>query len=57
MLAWRFPMEDQEIQTGARLTVRESQLAVFVNEGRIGDVFAPGLHWLSTHTLPLLTNR
>src|SRR5579885_1814899 len=50
------PMEDQEIQTGARLTVRDSQMAVFVNEGRIADVFSPGLYTLSTHTLPLLTN-
>jgi membrane protease subunit (stomatin/prohibitin family) len=56
VLAWRFPMEDQEIQTGAQLTVRESQLAVFVNEGRIGDVFPAGLYTLSTRTLPLLTN-
>jgi len=56
VLAWRFPMEDQEIQTGARLTVRDSQMAVFVNEGRIADVFSPGLYTLSTHTLPLLTN-
>lgn len=56
VLAWRFPMEDHEIQTGGRLTVRDSQLAVFVNEGRIADVFAPGLYTLSTHTLPLLTN-
>ena len=56
VLAWRFPMEDQEIQTGGRLTVRDSQLAVFVNEGQIADVFAPGLYTLSTHTLPLLTN-
>ena len=56
VLAWRFPMEDQEIQTGGKLTVRDSQLAVFVNEGRIADVFAPGLYTLSTHTLPLLTN-
>ncbi|HWB87244.1 MAG TPA: SPFH domain-containing protein [Bryobacteraceae bacterium] len=56
VLAWRFPMEDQEIQTGAKLTVRDSQLAVFVNEGQIADVFQPGLHTLSTHTLPLLTN-
>jgi len=56
VLAWRFPMEDQEIQTGAKLTVRDSQLAVFVNEGQIGDTFGPGLHTLSTHTLPLLTN-
>ena len=56
VLAWRFPIEDQEIQTGAKLTVRDSQLALFVNEGQIADAFAPGLHTLSTHTLPLLTN-
>lgn len=56
VLAWRFPIEDQEIKTGARLTVRDSQFAVFVNEGQIADVFAPGLYTLSTNTLPLLTN-
>ena len=56
VLAWRFPMEDQEIQTGGKLTVRDSQMAVFVNEGQIADVFGPGLYTLSTHTLPLLTN-
>ena len=56
VLAWRFPMEDQEIQSGGRLTVRDSQLAVFVNEGQIADVFPPGLFTLSTNTLPLLTN-
>jgi len=56
VLAWRFPFEDQEIQTGGKLTVRDSQLAVFVNEGRIADVFGPGLYTLSTQTLPLLTN-
>ena len=49
-------MEDQEIQTGGKLTVRDSQMAVFVNEGQIADVFGPGLFTLSTHTLPLLTN-
>src|ERR1700685_2469119 len=55
-LAWRFPMRDMEIQNGGQLTVRESQAAAFVNEGRIADVFAPGLFTLSTRTLPLLTN-
>jgi membrane protease subunit (stomatin/prohibitin family) len=55
-LVWRFPMADQEIQNGAVLTVRESQAAIFVNEGRIADVFGPGRHVLSTRTLPLLTN-
>lgn len=56
VLAWRFPMQDFEIQNGAILNVRESQVAVFVNEGRIADVFGPGTHKLTTRTLPVLTN-
>jgi len=56
ILAWRFPMQDMEIQNGAKLTVRESQLAGFVNEGRMADVLAPGLYTLNTNTLPVLTN-
>jgi membrane protease subunit (stomatin/prohibitin family) len=56
VLAWRYPMEDAEIQYGAQLTVRESQLALFVNEGKIADQFGPGLYKLETRTLPLLTN-
>jgi membrane protease subunit (stomatin/prohibitin family) len=55
-LAWRYPMADNEIQNGAVLTVRESQMAVFVNEGQVADVFGPGRHTLTTQTLPLLTN-
>jgi membrane protease subunit (stomatin/prohibitin family) len=56
ILAYRYPMQDREIQNGGRLTVRESQAAVFVNEGRIADAFTPGLYTLNTRTLPLLTN-
>lgn len=55
VLAWRFPIADREIQYGAQLTVRESQLAVFVNEGQVADVFGPGRHKLTTQTLPVLT--
>ena len=54
-LAWRFPMAGNEIQHGASLTVRESQVAIFVNEGRIADVFEPGRYRLTTQTLPVLT--
>lgn len=54
-LAWRFPMADMEIQYGASLTVRESQMAVFVNEGKIADVFGPGTYKLTTQTVPVLT--
>ena len=56
VLALRYPMQDFEIQYGGKLTVRESQMALFVNEGRVADVFSPGLFTLTTHTLPLLTN-
>src|SRR5512133_3100999 len=56
LLAYRFPMQDMEIQYGAQLTVRESQMAVFVNEGKAADAFSPGLYTLETRTLPLLTN-
>ena len=55
-LAWRYPMQDMEIQNGAVLVVRESQMALFVNEGKAADVFGPGTHKLTTQTLPLLTN-
>src|SRR6201997_1315959 len=56
VLAYRYPMQDMEIQNGGKLTVRESQMAAFVNEGRIADIFGPGLYTLNTHNLPLLTD-
>ncbi|MDB5857867.1 MAG: hypothetical protein JWQ76_1556 [Ramlibacter sp.] len=55
VLSWRYPMAGMEIQYGASLTVRESQMAVFVNEGKIADVFGPGLYKLTTNTIPVLT--
>src|SRR5208282_5699328 len=55
ILAYRYPMQDREIQNGGKLTVRESQLALFVNEGRVADAFGPGLYTLNTQTLPILT--
>ena len=54
-LAWRFPMAGMEIQNGGQLVVRESQMALFVNEGKAADVFGPGTHKLTTQTLPVLT--
>src|SRR6202158_6513536 len=55
VLAFRYPMQDREIQNGGKLTVRESQVALFVNEGKIADAFRPGLYTLTTQTLPILT--
>jgi membrane protease subunit (stomatin/prohibitin family) len=53
-IVWRFPRYDNEIKMGARLVVRESQSAVFVNEGQIADTFTPGTYTLETQNLPIL---
>jgi membrane protease subunit (stomatin/prohibitin family) len=54
-VVWRFPRYQDEIKNGARLTVRPGQTAVFVNEGKIADIFAPGMHNLETRNLPILS--
>ncbi len=51
-----YPMEDQEIQSGAQLTVRPGQVAIFVDQGQIADVFGPGMYELTTANLPLLAD-
>lgn len=53
-LVYRFQRMNNEIKNGAKLTVREGQMAVFVNEGKIADVFAPGMYTLETANLPIL---
>jgi len=55
-LSWRYAMQDMEIQNGGQLVVRDSQLAMFVNEGRVADVFGAGTYKLTTQNIPLLTN-
>ena len=54
-IIWKFPRGDNEIKCGAQLTVRESQAAVFLLEGELGDVFAPGRHELVTKNIPIMT--
>jgi membrane protease subunit (stomatin/prohibitin family) len=54
-LVHRFERYNNQIKYGAKLTVREGQTAVFVNEGRIADVFQPGMYTLETHNLPVLS--
>ncbi|MFT4202540.1 MAG: SPFH domain-containing protein [Chitinophagaceae bacterium] len=53
-LVWKFPRYQNEIKMGAKLTVRESQQAVFMNEGKIADVFQPGMYTLETQNMPIL---
>ena len=54
-LVYRFPVYNQEIKMGAQLTVRENQVAIFVNEGEVADVFKPGRYELSTQNMPIMT--
>lgn len=56
LLMWKYPDDDKEIKNGAKLTVRESQVAIFLNEGQLADVFKPGLHTLSTENIPILSS-
>ena len=51
-IVWKFPRHQNEIKTGAQLTVRESQVAIFLNEGKLADVYQPGRYELTTANMP-----
>ncbi len=51
----RFERYNNEIKYGARLVVREGQAAVFVDEGRLADVYRPGTYTLETSNMPILS--
>lgn len=53
-IVWKFPRYQDEIKNGAKLTVRESQVAIFLNEGKIADVFQPGMYTLTTENMPIM---
>ena len=55
IVLWKFPNEKSNIKYGAQLTVRESQSALFLNEGQIADLYLPGRHTLVTENMPILT--
>lgn len=55
-IVWKYPMDGRKIFYGSKLTVRESQTAVFLNKGEIADVFEPGMYSLKTNTLPILSS-
>lgn len=54
-IVYKFPRYQNEIKMGAKLTVRESQQAVFLNEGKIADVYMPGMYTLQTQNMPILS--
>jgi len=53
-LVYRFERMNNEIKMGAQLTVREGQMAVFINEGQLADVYKPGMYTLTTQNMPIL---
>lgn len=56
-IVYKYPFKNngREVNNNSSLTVRESQVAVFVYKGQIADVFEPGLYELKTQILPILT--
>lgn len=54
IILWKFPRYENEIKMNAKLTVRESQVAIFLNEGVIADIFPAGMYTLSTQNMPIL---
>lgn len=56
-LVYKYPFkkDGREVNNKSTLTVRESQVAVFVHKGQIADVFGPGLYNLGTDIFPILS--
>src|SRR5262245_46934327 len=54
-VVWRFPRYQNQIKNGARLIVRPGQSAILVDQGRVADVFGPGMYELKTDNLPVLS--
>lgn len=55
-IVYKFDTKKNVIKRGSALTVRESQVAVFCDKGRMADVFLPGYYKLETDSLPVLTS-
>lgn len=55
-MVYKFPLEGRHIMIGSKLTVRESQVAIFMVKGKIADVFSPGIHTLIVNNLPILSS-
>ena len=55
LIVWKYPITKDQINKGSALTVRESQVAIFIDKGRLADVFLPGFYKLDTQNMPVLT--
>ncbi|MBO5102577.1 MAG: SPFH domain-containing protein [Clostridia bacterium] len=55
LIVWKYPINKDHVNKGSALTVRESQVAIFIDKGRLADVFLPGFYKLDTNNMPVLT--
>lgn len=55
LIVHKYERPGNEIKQGAKLIVRESQVALFVKGGRLADILYPGTHTLDTGNLPILS--
>ena len=55
LIIWRYPINKDHVNKGSAVAVRESQVAIFVDKGRLADVFLPGYYKLDTNNMPVLT--
>ncbi len=55
LIVWKYPITKDHVNKGSALTVRESQVAIFIDKGRLADVFLPGFYKLDTQNMPVLT--
>lgn len=56
-LVYKYPFKKagREVNNKSTLTVKDSQVAIFVHKGQVADVFGPGLYNLGTQIFPILT--
>ena len=55
LIVWKYPITKDHVNKGSALTVRESQVVIFVDKGRLADVFLPGYYKLDSNNMPILT--
>ena len=55
LIVYKYPIGKDQVNKGSALTVRESQVAIFINKGKLADVFLPGFYKLDTENMPVLT--
>ena len=56
-LVYKYPFKNygREVNDKSTITVKESQVAIFVHKGQIADIFGPGLYNMKTDIFPILT--